>query len=184
MPCCCTDPATNLTLVCGSLQAKQGPEAFNRQISDQSEAESLHYGMGTEGDKEASYQYSSDTSMPNQDGGLQWSIGGVPLQQQFRSAAWFQPLSASLETCHASMLPSSPLEQLLYERKSLSLHLHAHLHAYLWAHLLHTLMHSCTHISMQISWTCMQKFVPALFTPFVHGACISWGQTSTCRCMT
>ena len=42
--------------------------------------------MGTEGDKEVAYQYSSDTSMPAQDGGLQWSIGGVPLQQQLRFA--------------------------------------------------------------------------------------------------
>lgn len=40
----------------------------------------------TEADAAGSYQYSSDTSMPSQDGALQWSIGGVPLQQQLRSS--------------------------------------------------------------------------------------------------
>ncbi len=67
------------------MQTRQGQEGFKRQVSDQSEAESAQYGSSTiEGDKEAAYQYSSDTSLPVQDGGLQWSIGGVPLQQQLR----------------------------------------------------------------------------------------------------
>ncbi|KAL3148466.1 hypothetical protein ABBQ38_013911 [Trebouxia sp. C0009 RCD-2024] len=69
-------------------QAKQGQDVFNQgRVTDQSEADSLQYGMGTEGEKEAAYQYSSDTSMPTQDGGLQWSVGGVPLQQQLRMLA-------------------------------------------------------------------------------------------------
>ena len=69
------------------LQVKQGQEVFNHgQASEQiSDADSLQYSMGAEGDKEAAYQY-SDTSMPTQDGGPQWSIGGVPLQQQLRCA--------------------------------------------------------------------------------------------------
>ena len=68
------------------LQTKQGQQdSFKRRLSQQSESDSVQYGNGTEGDKEAAYQYSSDTSLPVQDGGLQWSIGGVPLQQQLRS---------------------------------------------------------------------------------------------------
>ena len=65
-------------------QAKQGQEGFRRQSSEQSESEAMPYSGGIEGDKEAAYQYSSDTSLPVQDGGLQWSIGGVPLHQQLR----------------------------------------------------------------------------------------------------
>ena len=49
----------------------------------------MPYSGGIEGDKEGAYQYSSDTSLPVQDGGLQWSIGGVPLQQQLRYSASF-----------------------------------------------------------------------------------------------
>ena len=72
----------------GSLQAKPVQEVSSpKQVPDQPErSDSLQYGMGAEGNKEAAYQYSSDTSMPTQDGGLQWSIGGVPLQQQLRYA--------------------------------------------------------------------------------------------------
>jgi len=70
-------------------QAKQGQEVYRRQSSEQSESESVPYSGGIEGDKEAAYQYSSDTSLPVQDGGLQWSIGGVPLQQQLRYSAFF-----------------------------------------------------------------------------------------------
>lgn len=71
-----------------ALQVKQGQEGFSPgQAPDGPEADMPQYGMGGEGDKEAAYEYSSDTSMPTQDGGLQWSIGGVPLQQQLRSAS-------------------------------------------------------------------------------------------------
>lgn len=69
-------------------QGKQVTEGFRRQASEQSEAGSLQYGV--EGDREASYQYSSDTSLPRQDGGLQWSIGGVPVQQQLRCSSSLQ----------------------------------------------------------------------------------------------
>lgn len=85
------------------LQGRQGQDVLTHgRVSDQSEADSLQYGMGAEGDKAAAYQYSSDTSMPTQDGGLQWSIGGVPLQQQLRSA-----------TLHASGMLSQHTVQLL-----------------------------------------------------------------------
>jgi hypothetical protein len=70
-------------------QGKQGQEGFRRQSSEQSESEAMAYSGSIEGDKEAAYQYSSDTSLPVQDGGLQWSIGGVPLQQQLRYSACF-----------------------------------------------------------------------------------------------
>lgn len=76
------------------MQAKPWQEVSSqKQAPDQPEADSLQYGMGAEGDKEAAYQYSSDTSMPTQDGGLQWSIGGVPLQQQLRYVS-FRGISA------------------------------------------------------------------------------------------
>lgn len=71
-----------------ALQVKQKQEGFSPgQAPDGPEADLPQYGMGAEGDTEAAYEYSSDTSMPTQDGGLQWSIGGVPLQQQLRSAS-------------------------------------------------------------------------------------------------
>ena len=58
-----------------ATQTGQGQESFKRQVSDQSEAESAHYSTeldgGRDAGKEDSYQYSSDTSLPQQDGGLQ-----------------------------------------------------------------------------------------------------------------
>lgn len=85
-------------------QAKQGEEGFRRQSSGQSESEAMAYRGGIEGDKEAAYQYSSDTSLPVQDGGLQWSIGGVPLQQQLRYPASF--IARVLSSWSSSILPS------------------------------------------------------------------------------
>ena len=85
-------------------QAKQGEEGFRRQSSGQSESEAMAYSGGIEGDKEAAYQYSSDTSLPVQDGGLQWSIGGVPLQQQLRYPASF--IARVLSSWSSSILPT------------------------------------------------------------------------------
>lgn len=53
----------------------------------QVDIESVYQRQGSKSggsDREPAYLYSSDTSMPSQDGALQWSIGGVPLQQQLR----------------------------------------------------------------------------------------------------
>lgn len=53
----------------------------------QVDTESVYQRQGSKSggsDREPAYLYSSDTSMPSQDGALQWSIGGVPLQQQLR----------------------------------------------------------------------------------------------------
>lgn len=68
---------------------------YQSQTSTATELDSRHnleYGQDSstaEAGNEAAYMYSSDTSLPSQNGALQWSIGGIPLQQQLRWASLF-----------------------------------------------------------------------------------------------
>ena len=58
------------------------------EAEKQFEAESFYQRQSSNSggtDREPAYEYTSDATMPSQDGALQWSIGGVPLQQQLRS---------------------------------------------------------------------------------------------------
>ena len=86
-------PATYQQQDSDATEAEEQPmfEAQKHGEADrQLETEPFYQRQGSNSggsDREPAYEYTSDATMPSQDGALQWSIGGVPLQQQLRSVA-------------------------------------------------------------------------------------------------
>lgn len=78
---------------------RESQQQSEAQAEMQAEQEPLYQRQGSSSagtDSQPAYLYISDATTPSQDGALQWSIGGVPLQQQLRSVP---PSSLVLWTC-------------------------------------------------------------------------------------